>query len=177
MINGSGTSLTLLGNFLSGKTKSLVSRDACGSQFIPIEPSHYTHKIDGRSDTKMLEMRLVETNRARTAQAKSANSLGHGGFDAGSEGILLDSRLWWFDVVVPLARLRTALVVAPEVCGEEFSMQNAYTASDWGRLGNTRVENLILMTSFFRLSMVGVQLMLVFPSGQTACLACQSIVK
>src|SRR5712692_2780775 len=39
------------------------------------------------------------------------------------------------------------------------------------------VENLILITSFFRLSMAGVQLLLVCPSGHVACCCSQSMGK
>jgi hypothetical protein len=79
---------TLLGNFLSSVVKSLESRDACGSWFIPIEPSHRTHHINPSGNPKVLQVRFGQANIPGAAHAKGTHSLGKRGFDAFPQGIL-----------------------------------------------------------------------------------------
>src|SRR6266487_1565564 len=73
---------------LSCKVKPLESSEACGSQFIPIEPCHRTNHINRGGNPKMLQMRFREANIARAAHAKGTHSLGNRGFDAFSQRIL-----------------------------------------------------------------------------------------
>jgi hypothetical protein len=62
------TSLSCIG-------KSLESRDACGSQFIPIQPCYRTHHIDRRGNAKMLQMRFGKANITGAAHAKGTHPL------------------------------------------------------------------------------------------------------
>src|SRR5947209_18241647 len=61
-------------------------------------------------------------------------------------------------------------------CGRTESSRRGTLDWEWvhcvweGQAWQSLVEKRILMLSFFRLSMVGVQLMLVCPCGQVACL-------
>ena len=68
------------------------------------------------------------------------------------------------------ARRRGALIVFQDESG--FSLLPSVRAT-WAPKGKTPV--LVHHFSWKRLSMAGVQLLLVWPSGQVACLACPSI--
>src|SRR6266567_8202914 len=68
--------------------KPLESRDACGSEFIPIEPCHHTHHINRSGNTKVLQMRFGKTDITGAAHTKGTNSLRNRRFDAFSQGIL-----------------------------------------------------------------------------------------
>src|SRR6266487_4919878 len=59
---------------LSGMVKPLESRDACGSEFIPIEPCHHTHHINRSGNTKVLQMRFGKTDITGAAHTKGTNS-------------------------------------------------------------------------------------------------------
>src|SRR6266516_2892564 len=72
---------------LSGMVKPLESRDACGSEFIPIEPCHHTHHINRSGNTKVLQMRFGKTDITGAAHTKGTNSLRNRRFDAFSEQI------------------------------------------------------------------------------------------
>src|SRR5438270_6957196 len=74
---------------LSCQVKPLVSRDACGSQFIPIKPCYCTHQINRSGNPKMLQVRFGKADIAGAAQAKGAHSLGNRRFDPLSQRILL----------------------------------------------------------------------------------------
>ncbi len=49
---------TLLSSFV----KLLESREACGSQFLPIEPCYHTHQVNGSGNAKMLQVRFSQAN-------------------------------------------------------------------------------------------------------------------
>src|SRR5256714_13031814 len=80
-------------------------------------------------------------------------------------------------------RWRAACKASYASFGRTVSVRRWYFVMEWmqrvrlGHAPQSLVESLILVTLFFRLSMAGLHLMLVFPAGQVACSRSQSIWK
>jgi hypothetical protein len=150
---------------LSCQGKPLESRDACGSQFIPIKPGHRTHQIHRSGNPKMLQVRFGKADRAGAAHAKGAHSLPKSSLRS--------------PLAAHTAWQRLASKASDELLGALHVGQTArivmvrrlYFFSEriqWTWLGQrpqSVVENLILITSWVRLSMAGVQLILRCPRG------------
>src|SRR5260370_10246071 len=73
---------------LSCSVEPLESRDACGSEFIPIEPGHHTHHINRSGNPKMLQVRFGKADITGAAHAKGTHPLRNRRFDPLSQRIL-----------------------------------------------------------------------------------------
>src|SRR5260370_29101309 len=73
---------------LSCSVEPLESRDACGSEFIPIEPGHHTHHINRSGNPKMLQVRFGKAAITGAAHAKGRRRLRSRRFGPVSQSIL-----------------------------------------------------------------------------------------
>ena len=112
-------------------------------------------------------MRPGQADVARATQPGPTHGLRERAFDAGASGVLGGIRVARSASYCSWGR--TVMVRRGD------ALRDRMQSARWGQGPQSFVENLILMTWLRRLSMAGVQLMLVRPAGQVACSRSQSI--